>query len=403
VEAHATTLELLTPIDDNPFDADEKIHEPERNVDGLKEEDDDERSALDLNIPGPSNAVTFGQFNGFASASGFTSASRRILVPSAEAIRRAEEKRRQWEKQDVDDHCEDTSGDETLAHEVEQVTIDEASVSERVRDVLPPLATPPQTSFSPAPNQDFTPPLRYQAEQVSVGSPPTSATALTSLRAASPGVLPTTPTYPVSRLSSTTPFTSPFGKSKARPFKSPLLPTTAVKIRNSTSSSNSPGRIVGTRGMHPLAGSPLRPVPYIATDGSVPSAPLPSASATLLNPPSQPVMMIRAPPPLGFTPRRKAQRPFSTPFKPGMAPGEPGRKKFEEERERERHNAKASTPAPDPSIPSPSTARIRKSKGPEVKCGNFFDLRRPPGRRTLAESGLRPQTFSAMELQRKGM
>lgn len=114
------------------------------------------------------------------------------------------------------------------------------------------------------------------------------------------------------------------GRQKAKPFLSPLLKkqTPSGQLPTFTSSPLNPHRPSGagfvsaTQQLHPLAGTPVNA-------SSTPSRP---STSVILDHAANLVTPMR--PSLGITPRNTSGRTpakFTTPFKPGMRPGEAGR------------------------------------------------------------------------------
>ena len=183
----------------------------------------------------------------------------------------------------------------------------------------------------------------------------------------SPTLTPSRPTSPQH-----TAFTR---SAKQKQFKPPLLSKT-----NLTS---------------PLPASPSRPA---QSRGSVPLFKPPLLAPTSASTVPKPMTPSRVTPDSAFrTPVRPGgvQRPgsvkkFTTPFKPGMRPGEPGRAKLQDDQERKRSQERQTDqvfqiqmhspprkPVYDvpPSLKSPSGSRKGKEKAKEHR---FFDLSRSP-------------------------
>ncbi|KZT73350.1 hypothetical protein DAEQUDRAFT_465445 [Daedalea quercina L-15889] len=169
------------------------------------------------------------------------------------------------------------------------------------------------------------------------------------------------------------------GKNKA--FKSPLL------VR--------PSPIAASPTRPPNVSSPLNPN-AVASSSKQPPVPMtPTRPGTSLFTPlvTRTVTPAKA---LGLIPRRLgfnsgAGKPkFVTPFKPGMRPGEPGRIQLgqmtQEASQRSAVVVVAGSPRP--------ACYNNKATGKTT----FFDLTKPPGRKTIESSGLRPQTYDEVEL-----
>ncbi|KAI0778800.1 hypothetical protein BD413DRAFT_511860 [Trametes elegans] len=106
---------------------------------------------------------------------------------------------------------------------------------------------------------------------------------------------------------------------------------------------------------------------------------------------------------LGMTPRRLGisgavgKAKFSTPFKKGMAPGDPGRTQLERKLKEEQVRAAASQTFHVQTGGSPSK-RVK-----EKKVYQFFDLNPPADRTSLASSGIRPMSYTEDELEDLGI
>jgi len=207
---------------------------------------------------------------------------------------------------------------------------------------------------------------------------------------------------------------------KQKPFKPPLL-SNKTNLQNPTPAS--PPKTVRSKGSMPQFKPPL----------------LSSTSASTLPKPSTPSKAIsdsssRTPARLGGVHRPGSAKKFTTPFKPGMRPGEPGREQLQEdqgkkrlqERQKDRvfqiqMNSPPRKPVYDvpPSLNSPPSSRKGKEK---AKGYRFFDLSQSdfqfanhriqwvtltlasiPNRKTLATCGKVPQSYSGDELESMGM
>ncbi|KAJ6502679.1 hypothetical protein DFH09DRAFT_1202410 [Mycena vulgaris] len=171
------------------------------------------------------------------------------------------------------------------------------------------------------------------------------------------------------------------GKAKAKPFKSPLLPQSAVKPGFASSPLNPKSRpglssFVTAGTQHPLAAPPIVATPETPLRANVPSF-------------VTPVRPIQ-------TPRVVRSRPaaFVTPFKAGMKPGEPGRAQLEEKAKAV--EVKLLTPMKQLKgrVDASDTQRGRKA---------FFDLTPHGERKTLLSSGLVPQDHTAADLEALGI
>ncbi|KAK0198815.1 hypothetical protein F5146DRAFT_1021090 [Armillaria mellea] len=169
-------------------------------------------------------------------------------------------------------------------------------------------------------------------------------------------------------------------KTKQLAFRSPLLKPSPLKqslsplanLQNDSQSDNQISRA------HPLASSPL------STALSTPkSTPLSTGFST---PKSKP----------RITPAK-----FVTPFKPGMRPGEPGREKLVQQT-KDADKKRVLSPSQN-SKPDAVQTKTQASPAQKAKTYQFFDLTKPPNRKTLASSGLVPQRFTPEELEFPGM
>ena len=163
---------------------------------------------------------------------------------------------------------------------------------------------------------------------------------------------------------------TPFTKQKA--FKPPLL---ANKTNSTNPVLTSPSNTAQSKGSVPQ----FKPPPLSST--STPALPKPST-------PSRGTLdsAFRTPARLGGTHRPGSTKKFTTPFKPGMRPGDPGRAKLQEDPEKKRsqelqkdHVFQVQMNSPPrkpvynapPSLRSPSGSRKGKEKAKEYQ---FFDL-----------------------------
>ncbi|KAF8846092.1 hypothetical protein BDN67DRAFT_16220 [Paxillus ammoniavirescens] len=262
-----------------------------------------------------------------------------FLIPSAAALRKAEEKMKEWQE---DEHPSSS-----------QPTPKEPASSL----VTQPLLSP-RPAFSTA-TKVFSP---YQVPET-----PTPAPNIRSANAEPP---------PTSIRSS---FQSLGGKKQLKPFKPPLI--AAAPLRPiATANFNSPLRVHQS----------FAPASSQASSTPAPISPLhPSSVAN----------QVMSQKPLGFTPRHgSTTKPkFVTPFKVGLkGPSTLGVTK--------------NTPTPlrqgvvTNRIYPPSVSQSPRPSKLKDKCGGkIFDIAPPPGRQTLAASGLHPQAYSAEELEDMGM
>jgi breast cancer 2 susceptibility protein len=343
-----------------------------------------------------------------ANFSGFSTASNKgFILPSAAAIASAERKRKQWDGE-IDEFPEEGNDEDN-----------KTSSRDAVITQMPTFARASTTAESVTPfKTPFKPPSTSHSI---VGAPPTSQpSALTS---AVSGFLTSTPTpsvkgfstpvrsmnsgiamRPITPISPGLALSGSTLKAKSKAFKSPLLPATGIKVQS----------------------TPLRPRTFShgppSSQQSLPASQ--NRSSTYLNaPPSTPdrpscPRSIYATPPQKSTesnPKSSNKLLFSTPFKAGMRPGEPGRLRLEQEQEEAR---KATRKHIEGSMPLRSSTT---QKGKERGDYQFFDLRvyrllmfsqtgsnsfisgPPAGRQSLESCGMVPQTYTEDELQTKGM
>ena len=166
------------------------------------------------------------------------------------------------------------------------------------------------------------------------------------------------------------------GPAKQKPFKPPLL---SNKINPTNPAPASPSNFVQSKGLAPSFKPPL----------------LASTSASTLPKPSTPSKVtgdsaFHTPVRLGGAQRPGSVKKFTTPFKLGMRPGEPGRAKLQEDQERKRSNERQTDqvfqiqmpssprrPVYDisPSLKLPAGSRKGKERAKEYR---FFDLSQSP-------------------------
>ncbi|KAG9314109.1 hypothetical protein JVU11DRAFT_4892 [Chiua virens] len=263
-----------------------------------------------------------------------------LLIPSAAALSVAEEKMRKWQEEDV-----------------EQVPAHKEPDPPHVVQVV----SPPRVTFSSARN------------------------AFSSKR------LPETPTpAPLFKSANAEPtpielhglLKSLGSKGQTKPFKTPLISAT-------------PSIASHRQLFTPITDSPLRDHHSSATDPYL---------TTMAISPLRPSLIANhavAQKPLGFTPRHGAavtRAKFVTPFKAVAKAGASGPSVFE--------NLQVSQ---TPCIPKATVSRIYPpsiSVAPPSKRNTnrkLFDLTPPSGRRTLATSGLRPQSYSARQAGEMGI
>ena len=193
---------------------------------------------------------------------------------------------------------------------------------------------------------------------------------------------------------------------KNKPFKSPLVSRQPRGATTSTSISHPSSVLNPTR--NAVASSSKLPALFPNETASVtPARPAPPAFTSPTKGKS-----------LGMTPRRvgglASGKKFTTPFKQGMAPGEPGRAQFDSIKQMRLHtpsqvNVKSAIRLP------PSSAKGKAKM--EYKFFDLSTLLATPNpyfaltsskdsrseRKTLAASGLRPESYTEEELEDMGM
>ncbi|OCH86662.1 hypothetical protein OBBRIDRAFT_737602, partial [Obba rivulosa] len=312
-------------------------------------------------------------------------------VPSAAALARARETMQQWHK-DIDEDFTDTSADqENIAPLVS------ARPAPSFQTPLRPALRPVENSFTPA-----QPPESPSPAGAGLGfAKPLLSSGVSALRV------------------------------KNLPFKSPLVRKPA---QAAASTSGMPGYVSSP--LNPSRASNFAP----ASGSKLPAAFVPPAatSARLPPPVMTPLRPISSTPvhptgfstpskALGVTPRRlgggSAAKPkFTTPFKEGMRPGEPGRtlleQKLASEREETKRAALTSNSATQNINAHTAGGRVDKGKGKakffDLSASayslctaidtKFCDIAAPPAKRqTLAASNLAPQRYSRQELEGMGI
>ncbi|KAI0673760.1 hypothetical protein C8Q78DRAFT_1186090 [Trametes maxima] len=353
----------------------------------------DQEVATDANV-GPTSAPDVG----FAPASqiaqvGFSSAVQlhggksNWAAPSAEALARAAKRMEQWE---ADFDREDGGRNPSDVHNTE--------------NTAPPNSEPPVQHPSAHVQTPLRPALRPMENAFSSAQTPGSPSPA--------GAMEKKPPH----------FTVVAGMHiKNTPFKSPLIARPQGQPRSF--SVPSPLNAVRGTGFRVASGSRLPPAFSAANSSAGPSTPAkPAPGTSAFVSPLKPVAVTLASPlkpsassstsqiqagtssfaspvkALGMTPRRMGvsstvgKGKFSTPFKPGMAPGEPGRSQLEEKLREEQVNAAAAQPLQVYVGGTPSR------KGKEKKTFQFFNLNPPSERKHLASSGLRPMMYEEDEL-----
>ncbi|KAI0094432.1 hypothetical protein BDY19DRAFT_901619 [Irpex rosettiformis] len=288
-------------------------------------------------------------FTGFTTGSNLfnpAKAKAKTLMPSAEALAKAAQRLAQWDKE-FDDEVTDTSivselREEAQAAAAPNISFGGFSTAGAIRPVLGAM----ENSFS-----DQQPPNTPS---------PAGPSGLTG-RSFSPLV--------------------PRGTGdKKKEFKSPLLTTAASRTQQASST---------------YVSSPLKPKFTSGTKGFVPPTRVAGPST-----PVRPVAPISSPKKsLGVTPRRPTtsvgKKPmFSTPFKTGMRPGEPGRAALDTTK-----IASLAVHIVGSGKTGPPVSKRIKGKG----RATYFDLSPPGERQPLATCGLRPQSYEQHELEEMGI
>ncbi|KAI8990626.1 hypothetical protein BD414DRAFT_514365 [Trametes punicea] len=327
----------------------------------------------------------------FSSAAqiGFTSAAHMSgggkinwAAPSAEALARAAEKMKQWQEEF------DREGESSATPDV-QSTENSA-----------PADSDSSTLSAPYPSS-FKTPLRPALRPVENGF--------------SPAQRPETPSPAGMAPKSQTHFTVVAGMQiKNKPFKSPLIPRpqqprTVSAPSSYVSSPLNPRRMTEAR----IASGSKLPAAFPSTACEAGS--VEGLSTPVKHPATKPPFVSPLPikagtsafaspiKSLGMTPRRMGvsgsagKSKFSTPFKAGMAPGEPGRSELEQKLREER--AQAADPQP---LRIQAGVTLSK-KGKEKKTYQFFDLRPHSERQTLVSSRLLPMSYTEEELENMGI
>ncbi|KAI0652483.1 hypothetical protein C8Q79DRAFT_102638 [Trametes meyenii] len=324
---------------------------------------------------------------GFSSAAQLHGAKTNWAAPSAEALARAAKKMKQWEAEIDREEGEKASSD-----------------IQNMENAAPPNSKPPV--LHPSVNSQT--PLRPALRPMENASSSTQT--------------PGTPS-PASVVQKKPPhFTVVAGMQiKNTPFKSPLI--TRPQGQPRSISAPSPLNAARGAGFRVASGSKLPPAFSNASSLAGPSTPAKHApgtsafvsplkpTATMFASPSKPdassfASQVHAGTPsfaspvkaLGMTPRRMGvsntlgKGKFSTPFKPGMAPGEPGRSQLGERLKEEQVKAAGLQPLQVYVSGTPSR------KGKERKTFEFFNLNPPSERKRLVSSGLRPMSYEEEEL-----
>ncbi|OSD03321.1 hypothetical protein PYCCODRAFT_1444654 [Trametes coccinea BRFM310] len=319
---------------------------------------------------------------GFSSAPqvGFTSASGKSnwAAPSAEALARAAAKMKQW--QDEFDCDEEPASDLGGTHATENPARSGSAPAVSKNPDPSPLQTPLRPALRPMEN------------------------------AFSPAQPPDTPSPAAAAAKNPDHFTVVAGMQiKNKPFKSPLVnrPPQSRVASAPSPYVNSPLNPARQSEFRVASGSKL-PAAFTgvapSTVNAGPSTPAkpPSGTSAFVSPIKLGATTLNSPvKSLGMTPRRTGpsgpvgKSKFSTPFKSGMAPGDPGRSQLQQKLREEQARAASAQPLQVQVVGTPSA----KGKQKEKKEYKYFDLNPPPHRKTLATCGLRPMTYTEDELE----
>ncbi|VDC05801.1 unnamed protein product [Peniophora sp. CBMAI 1063] len=304
----------------------------------------------------------------FAPMIGFTTAKGKAVAPSSAALKSAETRMKQWDN--------DTEEDPESIPGLSSTTSIPSSTSDPFRPVLAPVHNSPGRSKASdlAKHSGFSSPM-----------PKLTAPSFASATAR-PGVQ-----------------TDLRGKAVQRPFSSPLLARAAPAQKGTAFASPlNPG---ATRAGPTGFSTPIKAFrPPLAAPSATTTAietPLRRAAATL-DTPGRVGTPSRA---LGATPLRRGAgagpKKFTTPFKPGMAPGQPGRAVLVEKlRQDQIASASQARSSSAPGSPSPIASSSRVAK---QSASRMFDLSKPKDRTTLADSEFFPGTYDADELADMGL
>ncbi|KAJ7597455.1 hypothetical protein C8J56DRAFT_320264 [Mycena floridula] len=264
---------------------------------------------------------------------GFQTASKSVLVPSAAALAKAKAKMNEWE---AEKENPDSADDSSKSFASDSFSSD---------SILPSFSRP-----------------AFKGLENATPATPSPATRQIPTSFASPLLD-----------RGTKAFKPPFFKAGPKPSSSPS------QLSSPVVPSAGPPTFTTPRLQHPLASAPITATPQ------TPARPIPplSSSSAFHTPLRSGVNAAAA---RSTTPR------FKTPFKPGMRPGEPGRKAIEEKAR--------TTPSKAPSTLKTVTIPLKPQ---ERKIQTVFDLSVPQDRKTLSSSGLRPQRFTEEDLESLGV
>ncbi|KAL4253568.1 Breast cancer type 2 susceptibility protein [Abortiporus biennis] len=295
-----------------------------------------------------------------------------LLAPSAEALKKAEERMKQWHEEIDNEFTDDTSSDHQLP---------DIEVAANGKMVLGAIETSQTSGLA-----------------VDIPESPTPAGfGLASKR-------PLTSFGPASSLAG-------FIKANSRPFKSPLI----AKPSNNAQASTSKNSIYSASPLNPNRSSGFASASTLPLPQAGPTGFTTAASSSSLVTPSRPVRPSTTPSlafqspvsvspqkrSLGITPRRtgfnmlnsvgKSGSKFTTPFKAGFKRPEVGTSKLE------RLNVTPMAPPPKPPV---APVVVDKGKG---KMKEKVVSARADGKRTLENCGRRPQSYTVEQLERMGI
>ncbi|KAF5368607.1 hypothetical protein D9758_002203 [Tetrapyrgos nigripes] len=244
-----------------------------------------------------------------------TGGGKGILAPSAAALAKAKEKMKEWEEDSIEGE-EDTSA-------IPAATFQTAS----------------SMSFQAAQRPPF------RSVENSVPDTPCPPEVARPSRSATPAF--------------TSPLINSANRNRPKPFKTPFLTTPNPKASSPTPFKlplQTPSSFVSARSQHPLSAA------QVSTSFQTPVRPNPVASSFSST---------------GTPARKSTPAKFVTPFKPGMKPGQPGRK----------------------ALDTPISAPAKK------KIVSLFNLKRPApsDRKTLASCGHPPPDFSGIDFSSSGI
>jgi hypothetical protein len=316
---------------------------------------DDDSDAVQPDIP----AATETSFLGFSKAS-----HKGVLLPSATALASAEKRRKLWE---VEEAVFDEDGadpeDGVDVDDAMDSTIDAKTFNAIVPD-LPLLATPSKGFVTPfALNHPSLPSSELLGTTAAI---PIGSQAIRPYTPGSQGFA--TPrrslasTVAMKSLNPGTPVfgTGSSGPGKTKAFRSPLLASTRARLDDVSASQSLGGR----RPTHMQSMySSSQTLPLLSGSQAIPPSTPKRASyhTSAYATPSQTNVVS--------TPRSTIKPLFSTPFRAGMGPGEPGRLRLEQERQQAQLHTRES------GLQQTPLRVMTNKKGKQKEHYRFFDLR----------------------------